>query len=217
MSYLSASMRGPAAQCSTSFPPGLKPGEVSMGTSIMAVSFKGGVILGADSRTSTGSYIANRVTDKITPLADNVYILRSGSAADTQAIASYVQMYIALHQAEANERIRVKIAANMAMQLSYSNKDMLQAGLIIAGWDEDQGASVWAIPLGGTLMNVPYAIGGSDDEIIIMDDFHFSIKWTAVLLLTAVGFPFHTMLKRAAITLLGPDCPRGASCPLKDA
>jgi hypothetical protein len=29
----------------------------------------GGVVLGADSRTSTGSYVANRVTDKITPLA----------------------------------------------------------------------------------------------------------------------------------------------------
>ena len=91
-----------------------------MGTSIIAVTFKGGVILGADSRTSTGSYIANRVADKvgvqyltvcamqssrslhfvmaaacamqITPLADKVYILRSGSAADTQAISGYVQL-----------------------------------------------------------------------------------------------------------------------------
>lgn len=38
-----------SAPASTSTPlstPGLKPGEVSMGTSIMAVSFKGGVILG---------------------------------------------------------------------------------------------------------------------------------------------------------------------------
>jgi 20S proteasome alpha/beta subunit len=38
---------------------------VSMGTTILAVSYKGGVILGADSRTSTGSYIANRVADKV--------------------------------------------------------------------------------------------------------------------------------------------------------
>lgn len=29
----------------------------------------GGVVLGADSRTSSGSYVANRVQDKITPLA----------------------------------------------------------------------------------------------------------------------------------------------------
>jgi hypothetical protein len=39
-----------------------------------------------------------------------------------------------------------------------------QAGLIIAGWDHVDGANVWAIPLGGTLMNVPYAIGGSGNE-----------------------------------------------------
>jgi len=90
------------------------------------------VCMQADSRTSTGSYIANRVTDKITPLADNVYILRSGSAADTQAIASYVQLYIAQHQAEANERIKVKVAANMAMQMAYSNKEMLQVGQGVA-------------------------------------------------------------------------------------
>lgn len=38
---------------------------VSMGTSIMAVTYKGGVILGADSRTSTGSYVANRTADKV--------------------------------------------------------------------------------------------------------------------------------------------------------
>ena len=43
------------------------------------VTFNGGIILGADSRTSNGSYIANRVTDKITPLADYIYMLGSVS------------------------------------------------------------------------------------------------------------------------------------------
>ena len=32
----------------------------------MAINFRDGVILGADSRTTTGAYIANRVTDKLT-------------------------------------------------------------------------------------------------------------------------------------------------------
>jgi 20S proteasome subunit beta 1 len=65
---------------------------VSMGTTIMAASFDGGVVMGADSRTSTGSYVANRVTDKITPLTDSIYICRSGSAADTQNLSRYVQV-----------------------------------------------------------------------------------------------------------------------------
>ncbi|KAG9088413.1 Proteasome subunit beta type-1 [Ceratobasidium sp. UAMH 11750] len=62
----------------------LKKGEVNLGTSIMAVQFKDGVVIGADSRTTMGSYIANRVTDKLTHVHDRVYCCRSGSAADTQ-------------------------------------------------------------------------------------------------------------------------------------
>lgn len=71
----------------------LKKGEVNLGTSIMAVTFKDGVILGADSRTTTGSYIANRVTDKLTQIHDTIYCCRSGSAADTQAVADMVKYY----------------------------------------------------------------------------------------------------------------------------
>jgi len=40
--------------------------KVALGTTIMAVSFKDGVVLAADSRTSSGVYIANRVSDKLT-------------------------------------------------------------------------------------------------------------------------------------------------------
>lgn len=36
---------------------------------------------------------------------------------------------------------------------------MLQAGLIVAGWDPVEGGSVYAIPLGGTLVKCPFAIG----------------------------------------------------------
>lgn len=61
----------------------------STGTTIIAVSYAGGVVLGADSRVSMGAYISNRASDKPTPLTENIWLLRSGSAADTQAIADY--------------------------------------------------------------------------------------------------------------------------------
>ena len=69
---------------------GTGAGGVSTGTTILAVCFDGGVVLGADSRVSTGTYVSNRASDKITPLFDgSVYLCRSGSAADTQAVADY--------------------------------------------------------------------------------------------------------------------------------
>lgn len=42
------------------------------------------------------SYIANRVTDKLTKVCDNIYCCRSGSAADTQAITDIVAYYMDL-------------------------------------------------------------------------------------------------------------------------
>jgi 20S proteasome subunit beta 1 len=74
--------------------PGLKPGEVSTGTTILALPFDGGVIVCADSRTSTGTYVANRVTDKLVQLSEYIYCCRSGSAADTQALTDYVHYFL---------------------------------------------------------------------------------------------------------------------------
>ena len=150
-------------------PPGvLKELEqaVSLGTTIMAASYDGGVVMGADSRTSTGSYVANRVTDKITPLADSIYICRSGSAADTQNLSRYVQWFLEQHSMELGRDSDVLTAAKLAQQMAYQNKSLLQAGLIVAGWDEKNGGSVYAIPLGGTLVKVPFAIGGSGSAYI---------------------------------------------------
>lgn len=67
-------------------------------TTIAAVVFDGGVVLGADSRTSTGSYVANRVSDKIVPIHDYIWSCRSGSAADTQAVTDYVKYYLNAHR-----------------------------------------------------------------------------------------------------------------------
>jgi 20S proteasome subunit beta 1 len=63
--------------------------EPHTGTTIVACRYKDGVVLGADGRVSTGNYISNRASNKIYQLADHVYLLRSGSAADTQAIGDY--------------------------------------------------------------------------------------------------------------------------------
>ena len=42
------------------------------------------------------SYIVNRVTDKLTPITDRIFCCRSGSAADTQAIADAVKYNLQL-------------------------------------------------------------------------------------------------------------------------
>ncbi|KAG6068802.1 Proteasome subunit beta type-1 [Claviceps humidiphila] len=139
----------------------LKKGEVNM-----AVTFKDGVILGADSRTTTGAYIANRVTDKLTRVHDTIWCCRSGSAADTQAVADIVQYQLGLFAMRSGKPPMTQTAASIFQEICYSNKDKLSAGLIIAGWDERFGGQVYSIPLGGSLHKQSYAIGGSGSTYI---------------------------------------------------
>eukprot|EP00428_Durinskia_dybowskii_P060635 CAMPEP_0170381684 /NCGR_PEP_ID=MMETSP0117_2-20130122/14540_1 /TAXON_ID=400756 /ORGANISM="Durinskia baltica, Strain CSIRO CS-38" /LENGTH=214 /DNA_ID=CAMNT_0010637271 /DNA_START=74 /DNA_END=718 /DNA_ORIENTATION=+ len=147
-------------------PYGLRDGEMSSGTTIMAVTFDGGVVLGADSRTSTGSYVANRVSDKIVPIHDYVWACRSGSAADTQAVSDYVKYYINSHSTELNRLPRVKTCANLMRKICYNNKDRMMAGMICGGWDPYEGGQVYEIPLGGTIMQQKFALGGSGSSYI---------------------------------------------------
>ncbi|GKU87545.1 hypothetical protein SLEP1_g1932 [Rubroshorea leprosula] len=131
----------------------------SMGTTIIGVTYNGGVVLGADSRTSTGMYVANRASDKITQLTDNVYVCRSGSAADSQVVSDYVRYFLHQHTIQLGQPATVKVAANLVRLLSYNNKN-LQTGLIVGGWDKYEGGKIYGIPLGGTIIEQPFTIGG---------------------------------------------------------
>ncbi|GER36145.1 proteasome subunit beta type [Striga asiatica] len=158
----------------------------SMGTTIIGVTYNGGVVLGADSRTSTGMYVANRASDKITQLTDNVYICRSGSflwckkltacimtfsvlsslAADSQIVSDYVRYYLHQHTIQLGQPATVKVAANLVRLLSYNNKNMLQTGLIVGGWDKYNGGKIYGVPLGGTVLELPFTIGGSGSSYL---------------------------------------------------
>lgn len=134
----------------------------------MAVEFEDGVVIGADSRTSTGSYVANRVTDKLTRITDKIYCCRSGSAADTQAIADIVSYSLYFYEwvqilnliqkiisknfnhfrNQNGKEALVSEAAAEFRRFCYNYRDSLMAGIIVAGYDDTNGGQVYSIPLG---------------------------------------------------------------------
>uniref|UniRef100_A0A674BUQ6 Proteasome subunit beta n=1 Tax=Salmo trutta TaxID=8032 RepID=A0A674BUQ6_SALTR len=58
-----------------------------LGTTILAVTFNGGVIIGSDSRASIGgSYVSSKTINKLIQVHDRIFCCIAGSLADAQAV-----------------------------------------------------------------------------------------------------------------------------------
>ena len=130
----------------------------------MALEYNGGVVMAADCRSTSGSYIANRSNDKLWPLAKNIVAAKCGGAADTQFILTQVAKNLSFFQMEYQGVIPVKVAAHLIKQWTYRYKDYFSAGIIIGGVDED-GPQVYNIS-SGSVIRQPVITAGSGSGFI---------------------------------------------------
>uniref|UniRef100_A0A3B3ZHR2 Uncharacterized protein n=1 Tax=Periophthalmus magnuspinnatus TaxID=409849 RepID=A0A3B3ZHR2_9GOBI len=93
-------------------------------TTIMAVEYDGGVVIGADSRTTTG------VTDKLTPIHDRIFCCRFVSHRTWNSVSNFC-----LRSIELDEPPLVETAAHLFKASCYRYREELTAGILVAGWD----------------------------------------------------------------------------------
>lgn len=70
------------------------------------------------------------------------------------------------HRQHMGRQPSVHTAASLFQNICYQNKDALSAGIIVAGWDKEDGPSVYNIPLGGGIFRQPWSIGGSGSTYV---------------------------------------------------
>ena len=73
--------------------------EETTGTTILAFKYKDGIMVAADSRTTTGQIISCHYTNKIDQKLPNMLICRSGSAAHTSFLVD-----LAVNDVKKNDR-----------------------------------------------------------------------------------------------------------------
>ncbi|XP_029919962.1 proteasome 20S subunit beta 12 [Myripristis murdjan] len=140
---------------------------VSTGTTILAVTFDGGVIIGSDSRASIGGeYVSSKTINKLIQLHDQIFCCIAGSLADAQAITKAAKFHLSFHSVQMENPPLVMAAASVLKELCYKNKEELQAGFITAGWDRKKGPQVYVVSLGGMLISQPFTIAGSGSTFI---------------------------------------------------
>lgn len=141
-----------------------------MGTTLVALICKSGVVVGADTRTSVGEYVSNRFAHKLTPLSDRIIVCRSGSAADTQALC--LEARSELEFLKYNHQVTLR-TSQVAKLLRYymtkqGNGGDLQASLLCCGVDDNGVGEIHAIlPSGALLQHPSFAVSGSGSTYIM--------------------------------------------------
>ncbi|XP_022889315.1 proteasome subunit beta type-6-like [Olea europaea var. sylvestris] len=107
----------------------------------------------------------------------NAFTFFRSQAIDSQIVSDYVRYFLHQSMIQLGQPSTVKVVANLVRLLFYNNKqNMLQTGLIIGGWDEYAGGKIFGIPLGGTILELPFAIGGTISFYSYLYDF-FDQVW----------------------------------------
>uniref|UniRef100_A0A671N1K3 Proteasome subunit beta n=1 Tax=Sinocyclocheilus anshuiensis TaxID=1608454 RepID=A0A671N1K3_9TELE len=141
-----------------------------MSTTIIAVRYDGGVVIGSDSRASMGEeYVSSRVINKVIQVHDKIFCCMAGSLADAQAsqmLSSITTYLFCIDYMQMEEPPLVKSAAAIMRSFCYTHRDELSAGFIVAGWDRKNGPQVFQVSLGGMILEQAFTIGGSGSTFI---------------------------------------------------
>jgi 20S proteasome subunit beta 1 len=147
-------------------------GPIDMGTTLVAIKYKDGVVVAADSRTSVSGYVSNRFAHKIAPVTDHCVVLRSGSAADTQQIAEDARLTF-LHRRYRYGMIpTVSQVAHWIRSVVYDGAGTVS--LMVAGYDDNShSAHIYSISPSGSLIEEDlFGVSGSGSTYILgyLDD-----------------------------------------------
>jgi proteasome beta subunit len=115
--------------------------EAPHGTTIVAVSFPGGVVLAGDRRATMGNYIASRDIEKVFPADDFSAVGIAGTAGLAVEIVRLLQVELEHYEKIEGATLSLDGKANRLAQMIRGNLGMAMQGLaavpLFAGYDQE--------------------------------------------------------------------------------
>jgi len=136
------------------------PKATSTGTTIVGLIYKDGVVLGADTRATNDTIVADKNCAKIHYIAPNIYCCGAGTAADTEMTTQLISSQIELHSLNTGRKARVATANRMLKQMLFRYQGHISAALVLGGMDVT-GPHLYTIYPHGSTDKLPYVTMGS--------------------------------------------------------
>lgn len=140
---------------------GILPLATKTGTTIVGVVYRDGVVLGADTRSTNDTTVADKNCEKIHYIAPNIYCCGAGTAADTEKTTELISSQMELLRLNTSDsQSRVVTSCTLLKRMLFRYQGHVSAALVLGGCDID-GPHLYQIYPHGSTGRLPFTTMGS--------------------------------------------------------
>ena len=137
------------------------PLATKTGTTIVGLVYKNVIVLGADTRSTNDTTVADKNCEKIHYIAPNIYCCGAGTAADTEKTTELISSQMELLRMNTGEsQSRIVTACTLLKRMLFRYQGYISAALVLGGCDIN-GPHLYQIYPHGSTGKLPFTTMGS--------------------------------------------------------
>ncbi len=136
------------------------------GATAVGITYKDGVVLGAERRITLGSFVRSKSGRKVFRVTDNVGAVCAGMVADMQNLVKEVSVYSKLKELESRKAMKPNSVAKLMSTLMFQNRYAPLLTQVILGGVGVKPVVYVLDPLGSVISD-EYAAVGTGEEMAI--------------------------------------------------
>ncbi|XP_067928758.1 proteasome subunit beta type-2-like [Watersipora subatra] len=130
---------------------------------LIGIQCNGFVMIAADTNIARSIVRMKNDHDKMVPLSDNVMMLTSGEAGDCLQFSEYIAKNLQLYKMRNGYELSPEAAANFTrrnLAESLRSRNAYMVNLLMAGYDERTGPSLYFMDYLASMVKLPFAVHG---------------------------------------------------------
>jgi proteasome beta subunit len=130
------------------------------GTTTIGMVMKDGVVLATERRATAGNLIANKSTQKLFKIDQNIGMTVAGLVGDAQVLARYLRAEVSLYRLRRNAQLSAEGAATLLANILSGNRMFPYYAWLILGGVDPAGGHVFSVdPAGGSIEDRYVSVG----------------------------------------------------------
>ena len=134
--------------------------ELLKGTTTIGLVCKDGVVLATERRATAGNFIANKMTQKLFKIDNNMGVTVAGLVGDAQVLARYLRAEVALYRLRRSAQLSAEGGATLLANILSGNRMFPYYAWMILGGVDLKGGHVFSVdPAGGSIEDKYVSVG----------------------------------------------------------